>query len=132
VVHQLLAELDDLEQGGSVGVIAATNRLDLVDDALLQPGRFGTLIGLALPDAAEREEILRLYVGTHGPGGGALAQLASRTEGSGSAQLRALAEFLVREGAGSESNVSWEVLFKRWESRAVRGALALRTGRISD
>jgi transitional endoplasmic reticulum ATPase len=45
VVHQLLAELDDLEKGGSVGVIAATNRLDLVDDALLQPGRFGTLIG---------------------------------------------------------------------------------------
>lgn len=132
VVHQLLAELDDLEKGGSVGVIAATNRLDLVDDALLQPGRFGTLIGLALPDAAEREQILSLYLGRHAPAAGALAQLASRTEGSGSAQLRSLAELLAREGTGSDANLSWEELFKRWEHRAVRGALALRTGRISD
>ena len=132
VVHQLLAELDDLEKGGSVGVIAATNRLDLVDDALLQPGRFGTLIGLVLPDAAERVEILSLHLGKHGPAGGALAQLASLTEGSSSAQLRALAEFLVREGSGSDSKLSWEALFKRWESRAARGALALRADRISD
>jgi len=128
VVHQLLAELDDLEKGSSVAVIAATNRLDLVDDAVLQPGRFGTLIALALPDAAEREEILRLYLGQHAPGGQALAQLASRTEGVGSAQLRALAELLLREGIGSDSPAFWEV-FKRWESRAMRATLALRSER---
>jgi hypothetical protein len=45
--------------------------------------------------------------------------------------LRALAEFLVRE-TGSGSNVSWEALYKRWEGRAVRGALALRSSGISD
>ena len=132
VVHQLLAELDDLEKGGSVAVIAATNRLDLVDDALLQPGRFGTLIAVSLPDAVEREEILRLYLGKHALGGHALAQLASRTEGAGSAQLRALAELLVREGTGSDSPAFSEVLFKRWESRFVRGALARRSGQISE
>jgi len=98
----------------------------------LQPGRFGTLIALALPDAAEREEILRLYLGKYAPAGKALAQLASRTEGSGSAHLRALAEFLLREGTGSDGTASWEALFKRWESRALRGALALRSGQISD
>ena len=132
VVHQLLAELDDLQRDGSVAVIAATNRLDLVDDAVLQPGRFGTLIALSLPDAAEREEILRLGMGEHAPGGQALALLASRTEGARSAQLRALAELLAREGTGCDRPAHWEALFKRWESRFMRGALAPVGGRILD
>ena len=57
VVHQLLAELDDLRDGGVIGVIAATNRLDLVDEALLQPGRLGTRISVNLPDAAQRHTV---------------------------------------------------------------------------
>ncbi|OGA18038.1 MAG: hypothetical protein A3G25_09855 [Betaproteobacteria bacterium RIFCSPLOWO2_12_FULL_63_13] len=129
VVHQLLAELDDLASGGSVAAIAATNRLDLVDDALLQPGRFGTLLGVALPDSSERAKILGLHMGTHAPAPAVLAQLASRSEGAGGAQLRALAEFLVHEGMNSDN---WESLFRRWESRAVRGALAQRAEGISD
>ncbi len=132
VVHQLLAELDDLEKGGSVAVIAATNRIDLVDDSLLQPGRFGTLIGIALPDAAERAEILSLHLGRHAPSGHTLAQLASRTAGSSSAQLRALAEDLLREGPGLDSTLNWEGLFKRWESRPARVSPAMRIDRISD
>lgn len=123
VVHQVLAELDDLEQGGSVAVIAATNRLDLVDDALLQPGRFGTLVCVNLPDAGERKEIMELYLDEHGLGGEALARLASRTEGLGGAQLRALAEFMQREGA--DDAASWESAFKRWQSHTLRGANSL-------
>lgn len=119
VVHQLLAELDELDKGGLVGVIAATNRLDLVDQALLQPGRFGTLIGLTLPDATEREEILGLYLGERRPtlDGEARVQLASWTDGWSGAQLRALAEFLGREAVRGE-NASWQELFKRWQNHA--------------
>lgn len=122
----------DAAPGGFKGSVALEVTFD---EPLLQPGRFGTLIGLALPDAAERAEILSLYLGKHGPAPtmeGALAQLASRTDGSSSAHLRALAEFMVREGTGPQGTVSWEALFKRWEGRAVRGALALRSGRISE
>src|SRR3990172_12950991 len=88
VVHQLLAELDDLEKGGSVAVIAASNRSDLVDEALLQPGRFGMLLRLSLPDSQERTEILGLYLDSHKPAREALEQLAAQTDGLSSAQLR--------------------------------------------
>ena len=128
VVHQLLAELDDLEEGASVGVIAATNRLDLVDDALLRPGRLGTLISLGPPSTAERVEILALYLGKRGPGGEALAQLASRTDGWVGAQLRALAQFLVREAATA---ANWEALFTRWQSHSAQG-LRSRANAASD
>ena len=129
VVHQLLAELDDIASGGAVGVIAATNRLDLIDDALLQPGRFGILLGVALPDSGERAEILSLHLDTHRPAAAVLAQLASRAEGAGGAQLRALADFLIHEGIDSDN---WEALLERWEKRAARTALAQRAESISD
>ena len=123
VVHQLLAELDDLEKGGAVAVIAATNRCDLVDEALLQPGRFGTLISLTLPEAAERKEILALYLNTFRPGAEALDELAAVTDSLSGAQLRALAQFLEREGGANAA--SWEALYKRWQSHTLRGARTL-------
>ncbi len=116
VVHQLIAELDDLEKGGAVAIIAATNRIDLVDDALLQPGRFGTPVGLGLPQAAEREDILGLYLA--GAGSEVLEKLASATGGMSSAQLRSLAEFLQREGA--PQSASWESAFERWRAHRQR------------
>jgi len=118
VVHQLLAELDDLEKGGSVAVIAATNRPDLVDEALLQPGRFGTIISLGLPDASERRAILALHLDKYQPAADVLVRLASATDGLSSAQLRSLAEFLQREGA--RESASWEKLYTRWQTHAMR------------
>jgi transitional endoplasmic reticulum ATPase len=127
VVHQLMAELDDLDSGGAVSVIAATNRLDLVDEALLRPGRFGTLITLDLPDADERRQILGLYLGVYKSASETVARLVTRTEGWDSAQLRAFAEFLTREATGPESAQSWEPLFKRWESRTAHGIRSRQT-----
>lgn len=120
VVHQLLAELDDLQQDGSVGVIAATNRIDLVDDSLLQPGRFGSHIALALPDAPDRAQIFAHYLAKHELHAGQLAQLAGRTEGASGAQLRSLAEFLMREGVDWKGQVPWDALLKRWEGQSTR------------
>ncbi|MBA2690421.1 MAG: AAA family ATPase [Burkholderiales bacterium] len=118
VVHQLLAELEEIGNGGSVGVIGATNRLDLVDEALLQPGRFGTLIGLSVPDGAEREQILALYLAEPAFAfeGQALANLAASTAGWSGAKLRALAVFLRNEKSKTD-DAPWDVLFKRWQNR---------------
>jgi proteasome regulatory subunit len=58
---QLLAELDGFNPLERVKVIAATNRLDVLDPALLRPGRFDRIIELPLPDARGRLEILRIH-----------------------------------------------------------------------
>ena len=61
VISQLLTELDGLEELNNVTVIAATNRPDLVDPALLRPGRFDRLVYIPPPDLAAREAILRIH-----------------------------------------------------------------------
>lgn len=60
VVAQFLAELDGVEKLNGVLVIAATNRLDMIDTALLRPGRFDVVVEIPLPDEAERLAILRV------------------------------------------------------------------------
>jgi ribosome biogenesis ATPase len=59
VVNQLLTELDGLESRKDVYVIAATNRLELIDEAMLRPGRLGKLLYVPLPDASDRGSILK-------------------------------------------------------------------------
>ena len=58
---QLLAELDGFDQRGDVGIIAATNRPDILDDALLRPGRFDRSIEVPNPDAEGRLQILKIH-----------------------------------------------------------------------
>eukprot|EP00604_Paraphysomonas_vestita_P000370 CAMPEP_0174826166 /NCGR_PEP_ID=MMETSP1107-20130205/43602_1 /TAXON_ID=36770 /ORGANISM="Paraphysomonas vestita, Strain GFlagA" /LENGTH=332 /DNA_ID=CAMNT_0016058735 /DNA_START=1310 /DNA_END=2308 /DNA_ORIENTATION=- len=58
VVNQLLTELDGLETRKDVYIIAATNRLELIDDAMLRPGRLGKLLYVPLPSATDRSSIL--------------------------------------------------------------------------
>ncbi|MFP3137409.1 MAG: AAA family ATPase, partial [Nitrososphaeria archaeon] len=62
VVSQLLTELDGLAPLSGVVVLAATNRIDIVDPALLRAGRFDKLIYVPLPDAKARAEILRIHL----------------------------------------------------------------------
>jgi len=61
VISQILTELDGLESLNSVIVIAATNRPDIIDPALLRPGRFDRLIEIGLPDEQARLEILKIH-----------------------------------------------------------------------
>ncbi|MBN1133453.1 MAG: proteasome-activating nucleotidase [Methanosarcinaceae archaeon] len=58
---QLLAEMDGFESRGNVKIIAATNRVDLLDPALLRPGRFDRVIEVPLPNEAGRMEILKIH-----------------------------------------------------------------------
>lgn len=62
VVNQLLTEMDGFETGKHVCVIAATNRVELIDPALLRPGRFDYQIMVPLPDEAGREEIFKIHL----------------------------------------------------------------------
>ncbi len=61
LVSQLLLELDSLMDSAHVIVIAATNRPDMVDPALMRPGRFDFIVELPLPGTAERSEIFKIH-----------------------------------------------------------------------
>jgi proteasome regulatory subunit len=58
---QLLSELDGFEERGEVKIIAATNRIDLLDPALLRPGRFDRIIEIPMPDEKGRLEIFKIH-----------------------------------------------------------------------
>ncbi|MHB0977718.1 MAG: AAA family ATPase [Candidatus Aquicultorales bacterium] len=62
VVNQLLTEMDGFQTGKHVCVIAATNRAELIDPALLRPGRFDYQILVPLPDEAGREDIFKIHL----------------------------------------------------------------------
>ncbi|AET33594.1 CDC48 family AAA ATPase [Pyrobaculum ferrireducens] len=94
VVAQLLAEMDGIKALENVVVIAATNRPDLVDPALLRPGRFDRIIYVPPPDFKARLEILLIHTrATPLAKDVDLEELARRTEGYSGADL----ELLVRE-----------------------------------
>ena len=58
---QLLSEMDGFDQRGDISIIAATNRFDMLDRAILRPGRFDRLIEVPKPDAEGREIIFRIH-----------------------------------------------------------------------
>ncbi len=60
-LNQLLVEMDGFDSDQSIIVIAATNRPEMLDEALLRPGRFDRTINIALPDIKGREEILKIH-----------------------------------------------------------------------
>ncbi len=81
VVNTILAEMDGLEELQSVVVIGATNRPNLVDPALLRPGRFDELVYVGTPDEAGREHILKIHTRDMPLAGDVdLADIASKTD----------------------------------------------------
>ncbi len=61
-LNQILSEMDGFEKDTSVIIIAATNRPDVLDPALLRPGRFDRQVTIGLPTQREREQVLRVHV----------------------------------------------------------------------
>ena len=87
-VDQLLAEMDGFGTDKGVIVIAATNRLDMLDEAILRPGRFDRQIPINLPDIAERVEILKIHARNKNLSSKvSLEDIARRTPGFSGAQL---------------------------------------------
>ena len=61
VISQFLSELDGIEELKGVVVLAATNRIDILDPAVLRPGRFDMILELSIPDEEERHEIFKVH-----------------------------------------------------------------------
>ncbi|ELR02616.1 hypothetical protein VC83_04085 [Pseudogymnoascus destructans] len=121
VVNTLLTELDGLSSRAGIYVVAATNRPDMIDPAMLRPGRLGTSVFIDLPNADERVEILRALYAKALPGAvmEGLEEVArdGRAEGYSGADLgnlhQAAAVAALRRDGGSEEvrieRVDWEV-----------------------
>ncbi|MGE4295976.1 MAG: AAA family ATPase [Campylobacterales bacterium] len=107
-LNQLLTEMDGFESGAQVVVIAATNRIEMLDDALLRPGRFDRRVEVGLPGAADRRAILEIYLAGK-PHGLDVQALSERTVGFSGAALAALANeaaiHALRRGAAKIESV---------------------------
>ncbi len=91
VVSQLLTELDGIQALQGVVVLAATNRIDMVDPALLRPGRFDKIVGVPLPDKEARRDILQIQLkGKPISKDVGVDRLVEMTEGFNGADLAAL------------------------------------------
>ena len=91
VVSQLLTELDGIQALQGVVVLAATNRIDMVDPALLRPGRFDKIISIPLPDKDARKQILQIHMkGKPISKDVEVDRLVEMTEGFNGADLAAL------------------------------------------
>lgn len=91
-LNQILVEMDGFEQGENVIVLAATNRSDVLDPALLRPGRFDRRVNIGLPDRKDREAILKVHFNKKPLGKDVdLDALAAKTAGSSGADLANIA-----------------------------------------
>ena len=86
---QLLAELDGFDSLEDVKIIAATNRPDILDDALLRPGRFDRIVTIPLPDSDGRKAILKLHTSKMSTSRIQLKAIVDKTEGYSGAELKA-------------------------------------------
>jgi len=91
VISQMLTEMDGLESLHNVVVIAATNRPDMIDAALLRPGRFDRLVKIPAPDLEARKQILRVHAKNKPLAADVnLDDVAKRTDGYTGADLAAV------------------------------------------
>ncbi|NWG10000.1 MAG: CDC48 family AAA ATPase [Nitrososphaerales archaeon] len=90
VVSQLLTELDGIQALAGVVVLAATNRIDMVDPALLRAGRFDKLVYIPMPDKAARRTILEIHAKGKPLIDFDLGKVAEATEGFSGADLAAI------------------------------------------
>ncbi|AAT28026.1 ATP-dependent zinc metalloprotease FtsH [[Mycoplasma] mobile] len=87
-LNQLLVEMDGMTENSGLLVMAATNRTDVLDPALLRPGRFDRTVTVGLPNVKDREAILKLHAkGKRISSEVSFQQLAKRTPGYSGAQL---------------------------------------------
>ena len=99
VVSQLLTELDGMENMHGVVVLAATNRADMIDPALLRPGRFDKIISIPLPDKDSRKAVIEIHSKDIPLASGAdtvdFDKIADLTDGLSSADVASIANTAV-------------------------------------
>ena len=89
---QLLSEMDGFDSRGDVRIIAATNRPDALDPAILRPGRFDRVVEVPMPDIEAREHIIKIHIENMTISNDIdFGKLAKLTDGSSGADLKAIA-----------------------------------------
>jgi cell division protease FtsH len=117
-LNQILVEMDGFEQGQSVIVLAATNRADVLDPALLRPGRFDRRVNIDVPDRKDREAILKVHFEKKPLADKVdLDALAAKSAGSSGADLANIANesaiIAARENHKEISNADVTAAFER-------------------
>lgn len=114
---QLLSELDGFDARGNVKVIAATNRIDILDEALLRPGRFDRKIEVPLPTYGGRIDILKIHAAKMNIKDVNIKEIARNTEGASGAALKTICMeagmFAIREEKDSVSQKEFEKAFNK-------------------
>ena len=121
-LNQMLSELDGFEQDAGVVVVAATNRPDILDPALLRPGRFDRQITIPMPTKSERSEILAVHAKDKPLDPSVdLDRIAGRTIGFSGAELRNLLNEAALQAARRRSNtISMKDVDQAWD-RVIMG-----------
>jgi cell division protease FtsH len=120
-LNQILVEMDGFEQGQNVIVLAATNRADVLDPALLRPGRFDRRVGIDLPDRKDREAILRVHFEKKPLAKDVnLDALAAKSAGSSGADLANIAnESAIIAARNNHSQISQQDVTEAFERVAI-------------
>ncbi len=120
-LNQILVEMDGFEQGQNVIVLAATNRADVLDPALLRPGRFDRRVNIDLPDRKDRKAILKVHFEKKPAAANVdLDSLAAKSAGSSGADLANIAnEAAIIAARHNRKEISNEDLTSAFEKVAI-------------
>ncbi|MEC8708018.1 MAG: proteasome-activating nucleotidase [Candidatus Thermoplasmatota archaeon] len=123
---QLLAELDGFDALQDVKIIAATNRPDILDDALLRPGRFDRVIEIPIPDDASRKAILGVHLSSMNTKKIAIGRVVERTKGYSGAELKATCVeagmIAIRDGRSVVSQSDMMLAVSRLDKKRTQGS----------
>ena len=120
-LNQLLYEMDGFNNNNDILVIAATNRKDVLDQALLRPGRFDRIIRIPLPDKESREKILTFYFENKNMNKKPdISSIAELTEGYSGAQLKNLInEAAILSARNNYTILQEKYIFESYEKSVV-------------
>lgn len=121
-LNQLLYEMDGFNNNTDVIVLAATNRKDVLDQALLRPGRFDRIIRIPLPDQESRQKILEYYLNNKYLNSIALNTtiIAELTEGFSGAELKNLLnEAAISSAKNNQTQIQEKYIFQAFEKSMV-------------
>ena len=125
---QLLAELDGFDALQDVKIIAATNRPDILDDALLRPGRFDRVIEIPIPEDASRKAILGVHLASMNTKKIAIGRIVERTKGYSGAELKATCVeagmIAIRDGRSVVSQSDMLLAVSRLDKKKTQGVNA--------
>lgn len=120
-LNQLLYEMDGFNSNENIVVIAATNRRDVLDQAILRPGRFDRIIRVSLPDKDSREKIVEYYLNNKNiEHNFDISGIAEMTEGFSGAQIKNLInEAIILSARNKFTKLQEEYIFEAFEKSIV-------------